>query len=109
MECVSLGLGVPKHAAVGKDWHLPICFHRSSVAVRLPRSVVVWVFALRFNITQKSKHTDIRYHFLRDVVETKTLSFSWVPSSQQLADVLTKFLDRVLFVRLRSCLVGEST
>ncbi len=58
-------------------------------------------------VTQRSKHIDIRYHFLRDVVERKMLTFQWVPSHLQLADILTKYLDRQVFSRLRERLVGR--
>ncbi len=58
-------------------------------------------------VTQRSKHIDLRYHFLQDVHSKSLIKFEWVPSNQQLADVFTKFLAREPFQRLRACLVGE--
>ncbi len=58
-------------------------------------------------VTQRSKHIDLRYHFLQDVSSKSLIKFEWVPSNQQLADLFTKFLAREPFQRLRECLVGE--
>ncbi|XP_020415606.1 uncharacterized protein LOC109948093 [Prunus persica] len=41
----------------------------------------------------RTKHIDIRHHFIRDLVEDKILSLEFVPSVKQLADILTKALD----------------
>lgn len=39
-----------------------------------------------------TKHIDIRYHYIRNEVANKTLCVGYVPTAQQLADVLTKGL-----------------
>jgi len=39
----------------------------------------------------KSKHIDIRHHFVRDLVATtKVLSIVWIESAEMIADILTK-------------------
>jgi hypothetical protein len=43
---------------------------------------------------QRSKHIDIRYHFLRDHYKKGTYSIEHVPSVDQVADILTKSLTR---------------
>jgi hypothetical protein len=40
----------------------------------------------------RSKHIDIKYHFIRDAVKEKILSLSHVSSTEMVADVLTKGL-----------------
>jgi hypothetical protein len=40
----------------------------------------------------RSKHIDIKYHFIRDAVKEKILSLSHVSSAEMVADVLTKGL-----------------
>jgi hypothetical protein len=47
------------------------------------------------NLVQHSrtKHIDIRHHFLRDLVESKVVSLSFILTHNQLADILTKPLD----------------
>ncbi len=58
-------------------------------------------------VTPRSKHIDIRFHFIRDLCERNLLTLKWIPSSAQVADILTKYLSRELFVRCREKLVGE--
>lgn len=43
----------------------------------------------------RSKHIEIRYHFIRECVENGKIQIEFVLSEEQLADVLTKALGRV--------------
>jgi hypothetical protein len=38
----------------------------------------------------RTKHIEVRYHFLRDNVEKGTIVLSHVPTQDQLADIFTK-------------------
>ena len=38
----------------------------------------------------KTKHIDIRHHFVRDLVKSKALEIVWIPTSEIIADTLTK-------------------
>ena len=49
----------------------------------------------------RSKHIDIKFHFIRDCVDTGKVEVSHVHTQEQLADVLTKALVRVIFVEMR--------
>ena len=49
----------------------------------------------------KTKHIEIRYHFLRDHYEKGDIDLIHVSSEEQLADILTKPLDQATFARLR--------
>lgn len=51
--------------------------------------------------TRRSKHYDVRYHFLREKVREKILKLKRIPSESQVADTLTKALGKVLFVQHR--------
>ena len=44
----------------------------------------------------KTKHIDIRYHFIRDLVERKIVALEYIPTERQNADIFTKTLDRSL-------------
>ena len=44
---------------------------------------------------QRSKHIDIRYHFLRDHFEKGTFNIQHIPGDEQIADILTKPLPRI--------------
>ena len=50
----------------------------------------------------RMKHVDIRYHFVREAVESKTIKIEWIPTEEQQADVLTKSVSRVTFDYLTS-------
>lgn len=54
---------------------------------------------------KKSKHIDVRYHYLRDQVVNDRLCMTHVCSEQQVADICTKPIPRVQFCYLRS-LIG---
>ncbi|EHK62694.1 hypothetical protein M3S_J82 [Sorghum bicolor] len=49
----------------------------------------------------RSKHIDIRYHFIRDCVDRGEVDIEHVGTGDQLADILTKALGRVKFVEQR--------
>ena len=50
----------------------------------------------------RTKHIDIRYHFIREHVINGTVELHFVPSEKQLADFFTKPLDESTFTRLVS-------
>jgi len=50
----------------------------------------------------RTKHIDIRYHFIREHVMNGTIELHFVPSEKQLADIFTKPLDESTFSRLVS-------
>ena len=45
----------------------------------------------------KTKHIEIRYHFIRDIVERKIVCLEYIPTERQNADIFTKPLDRSKF------------
>ncbi|WJX38809.1 hypothetical protein P8452_26432 [Trifolium repens] len=49
----------------------------------------------------KTKHIDIRHHFIRDLVENKVVTLEHVGTKEQVADIFTKALDAVHFENLR--------
>ena len=51
----------------------------------------------------RTKHIDIRYHFLREHVMNGNVELHFVPTDQQIADIFSKPLDESIFSRL----VGE--
>jgi hypothetical protein len=53
----------------------------------------------------KTKHIEVKYHFLRDNVEKGKIAMIHVPTHDQLADIFTKPLDQATFTRLRGNLV----
>ena len=51
---------------------------------------------------ERSKHIELKYHFIRDCVEAKKIELEFVPNEHQLADMLTKPLRRVRLAELCS-------
>ena len=49
----------------------------------------------------RSKHIDLRYHFIRDCVEKGMVVVEFIGTGEQKADILTKALGRVRFQELR--------
>ena len=49
----------------------------------------------------RTKHIDIRHHFIRDLVDSNVLVLEFVETEKQLADIFTKALDFVKFEFLR--------
>jgi hypothetical protein len=49
----------------------------------------------------RSKHIEIRYHYVRDMVQKNILSIQVVPTTEQTVDILTKSLSLTKFVYFR--------
>ena len=58
---------------------------------------------------KKTKHIMRESNYLRDLVARRVYSPEYVVSAQQLADILTKALPRLTFVRLRDMLLLLAT
>jgi transposase InsO family protein len=55
----------------------------------------------------RSKHIDLRHHFIRDEIASGRITLQWVSSQDQVADILTKTLLPRIFLRLRDLIVAE--
>jgi hypothetical protein len=51
-------------------------------------------------IHDRSKHIEIRYHFIRNMVQRGALKLQYISTDEQVADVMTKPLSRVKFETL---------
>jgi kynurenine formamidase len=48
-----------------------------------------------------SKHIDMRYHYIQDLVQRKTVKLQYIATNEQVVDILTKPLTSRQFVQLR--------
>ena len=55
----------------------------------------------------RTKHIDIRYHYVREAVQQRVVDLCYCPTSEMLADLLTKPLSRGQFETLRSAMGME--
>ena len=56
---------------------------------------------------RRTRHMDVRDHFIRDHVEDGTITIRYCPTKDMLVDVLTKVMARPQFHRLRDKIVGD--
>jgi len=49
------------------------------------------------SVSSHSKHINVRYHFIRELVSDGTFSTTWIPTEDMTADILTKPLPFPLF------------
>ncbi len=55
---------------------------------------------------KRTKHIDIRFHFVRDAVNRGDILLRYVATGDQVADLLTKAVPKGTIVRLRPKLLG---
>jgi hypothetical protein len=53
----------------------------------------------------RTKHIDIKYHFIKQYVEEKIIELEWISTEKQLADIFTKALGKNLFTKFRNKLM----
>jgi hypothetical protein len=63
--------------------------------------------ALNLQSTRRTKHIDMRHHFLKEHVANKDVSMHYISTTQQAADCLTKSLDRVKVDHFRQIILGS--
>jgi hypothetical protein len=47
----------------------------------------------------RTKHIDIRYHFIREAVEDGSINMQYIPTNENIADIFTKPLAKAKFER----------
>ena len=55
----------------------------------------------------RTKHIDIKYHFVKDELRSKNIEMKYISTDKQLADIFTKGLSSTVFVRLRDELMKQ--
>jgi len=55
--------------------------------------------------SERTKHVDVKYHFITETVEQGSVQLKWVPTTQQQADIFTKALPAPAFQFLRKQLM----
>ena len=67
------------------------CEQKTATVIRVDNQAAIKL-SLNPEFHQRSKHIDIRFHFLRDEVNKGKVIFSYIATSEQPADLLTKGL-----------------
>ena len=56
--------------------------------------------------TQRTKHIDVRYHHICESVAARKIELKYLQTSEQVADIFTKALQRILFEKQRGHLLS---
>ena len=56
---------------------------------------------------QRSKHIDIKYHFIRSEIQKGQISLEYIPTEENVADVFTKPASRVKLERFRGIMLDK--
>ena len=76
----------------GVEAHPPALMVDNQPAIALTKNLV---------LHDRSKHIDVKFHFLRDCVDGGQIVIEFVETGRQLADVLTKSLGRLRLMELK--------
>jgi hypothetical protein len=57
---------------------------------------------------RRTKHIDVRFHYVRDLIEQKRIDVVWVPTDENPADMFTKNFGHIKFEKFRSMLVSST-
>jgi hypothetical protein len=57
--------------------------------------------------TERTKHVDVKYHFVTNAINDQQIELQWVPTAQQQADIFTKALHQPAFVTFRKLLMSQ--
>lgn len=57
--------------------------------------------------SDRTKHVDVKYHFITQTVEEGAVKLKWIPTAEQQADIFTKALATPVFERLRQQLMSR--
>ena len=49
--------------------------------------------------SNRSKHIDVRYHSIREIVKSKIVEIKYLPTTEMIADIMTKSLGKILHQR----------
>ena len=85
----TMGLDVEKTCIACEDNHSTIKIAENATALR------------------RTKHIDIRHHFLREHVDNGLIKLVAVGTAEQRADILTKILGRELYERFRDIITSD--
>ena len=55
---------------------------------------------------QRCKHIDIKYHFIRDVLHKKKIEIIYFPTTDMIADIMTKPMTKLKLERFKRLLFG---
>lgn len=96
IEAIEAGVATESGEKLHPSTSVPILFSDNKAAIALAKNDI---------LHSRSKHIDIKHHFIREQLDSGLITLQWISSEQQLADALTKALSPRVFLPLRDQLV----
>ena len=84
-------------------------YHQLGPTRLLVDSTAAIAIASKPGLNSKTKHIALRYHFIRQLIADGVIAVEKVSTLDNVADILTKAVDRVTFERLVPRLVKRMT
>lgn len=82
-----------------------LCGHRIGIKLNMDNQSTIRIIETG-DFRKRSKHIDVRYHFICEKVNIGLLKLCYCPSELQTADILTKLLNMNKFVLHRKSLLS---
>lgn len=83
-------------------------YHQRDPTVLLEDNQGCIAMSLNSGNHKRTKHIDVRHHFIRDQVHANNIILKYLPTDKMTADILTKPLQPCKFKCLRSAILGDT-
>lgn len=103
-RCISLSSTESEYLAIG-DVCKDICFVRNFLSEIIDKNIEAVVYndnqsaqkllLIKEYSHKRTKHIDLRYHFVKDLIQQGLINVKYLPTEQMVADVLTKPLSKI--------------
>ena len=83
--------------------HLQITIQKP-IPIHVDNNGAIKLASNNHSIGERSKHIDLRYHHIKDLISNGTVELQYIPTSENIADMFTKALPKPAFLKYRSSL-----
>lgn len=100
-EYISMSEATKEAIWLGYIWnHISSKTKESPITIKVDNQGAIFM-AKNSSSSRRTKHVDIRYHFVRDQVQAGKVKFEYCPTEDMEADIFTKPLARLKFEHFR--------
>jgi len=75
-------------------------YQEGAILIREDNQAAIQLASNPSIMSQRVKHIDLRYHFLRELIAENKLELAWIQTKDQLADILTKPIQGSQFLKI---------
>ena len=114
--CVSLSSTESEYVAMAESAKSGLYFNNLLKEISFPTSYInlcgdnlsALTLSAHKAVHQKTKHIDVKYHFLRSLVTNRDVKLNYVNTKFNIADILTKIVDTTTFSSLISLILAST-